>query len=98
MERRPQQGAGLPADTYRIKLMSSLRGEILEVPECDINVKFGNGPNQMKPAFPTDNSNVAVVFTGQVQEGGTIRIAVHSTYKGWSDLGFINGLIIEKID
>lgn len=98
LELKRPHGQGLPAGTYRVKLISSLRSVILVIPESDANVRFGNGPNQFRLVFPADNSNVSAIFTGQVQEGGTIKIAVHASYKGWSDLGLINGLIVEKID
>jgi hypothetical protein len=98
LEIKRSGGQGLPAGTYRVKLISSIRSVMLTVTESDAHVKFGNSPNQMKHVFPTDNANVSVVFTGQVQEGGTIKLGVYSSYKGWSDFGLINGLIIEKID
>ena len=98
LEIKRPYGQGLPAGTYRIKLIASIRQEVLNVTESDVNVRFGNGPNQMQSVLPTDNSNTAAVFTGQVEEGGTIRIAVHASYRGRSEFGFINGLIVEKMD
>lgn len=98
LELKRPHGQGLPAGTYRIRMMASVRNTIINIPESDANVRFGNGPNQYKPVYPNNNSNVSVIFTGQVPEGGTIKIALHGSYKGWSDFGFINGLIVEKID
>lgn len=88
---------GLPAGNYRIKVMSSVRSEINNLNRGELNVKFGNGGNQLQYMYPKDNVNVSVVFTGYVQEGGTIKIGVHS-YINWSDFGLINGLIVEKIE
>ncbi|WP_341842859.1 PKD domain-containing protein [Chitinophaga caseinilytica] len=90
-------GQGLPAGNYRIKVMSSVRSEINNLNRGELNVKFGNGGNQLQYMYPKDNVNVSVVFTGYVQEGGTIKIGVHS-YLNWSDFALINGLIVEKID
>jgi len=97
LEVKGSGGQGLRAGTYRVSIISSIRGEVLNLNAGELNVKFGNSSNQQQYMYPKDNSNNPVVFTGQVQEGDTIKIAVHS-FRNWSDLGLINGLIVEKID
>lgn len=98
LEIKRPHGQGLPAGTYRIKILGSIRKERVDLIDSDINVRFGNGANQAVKDYPTDNANKAIILTGQVQEGGTIRIGIHPSHRNWPELAFINGLIVEKID
>lgn len=97
LEVKRPNGEGLHAGTYRIRIMSSYRSAVGTMNRGELNVRFGSGNNQLQYMYPQDNSDKPVVFTGLVEEGGTIKIAVHS-FINWSAFGLINGLIVEKID
>ncbi|WP_423736507.1 PKD domain-containing protein [Chitinophaga caseinilytica] len=98
LEIKRPHGQGLPAGTYRIKILGSIRKERVDLVDSDVNVRFGNGGNIFVKDYPTDNGNKAIILTGQVQEGGTIKIGIHASQRSWPELAFINGLIVEKID
>jgi acetyl esterase/lipase len=97
LEIKRPNNQGLPAGRYRIKVMASCRSEVIVVNRGELNAKFGNGGNQLQYMYPNDNHGEEVIFSGYVEEGGSIKLGVHS-YRNWSDFGIINGLIVEKID
>jgi hypothetical protein len=91
-------GEGLPGGHYQVKLISSLKSSILNKGEANVNVKFGNEANQLQHVYPKDNSENYVTLTGYVTQGGTIKISINRSNLNYSDVAFINALIVEKID
>jgi hypothetical protein len=61
-------------------------------------VKFGNEVNQLQHVYPKDNSENYITLTGYVTQGGTIKISINRSNLNYSDVAFINALIVEKID
>lgn len=98
LEIKGSNGQGLPAGKYQVKLISSIKSSVDRKGQAFVNVKFGGRSNQLQYVYPTDNTNNYVTFNGQIQAGETIKVSINRADNNYSDVAFISGLIIEKIN
>lgn len=98
LELKNSGGQGLPAGTYQVKVISSLKSSVDQKGEANVNVKFGSGSNKQQFVYPLDNTKNYVTFTGQIKAGETIKVSINRSEGNLSDVAYISGLIIEKIN
>lgn len=98
LELKGAGGQALPAGTYQVKVISSLKSSVDRKGEAHVNVKFGNANNQLQFVYPTDNTNNYVTFNGHINAGETIKISINRSDGNLSDVAYISALIIEKIN
>lgn len=98
LELKRPDGEGLPAGTYQVKVISSVKSTVNTTGAGDINVKFGSAATQLQHITPTDNTADFRTFTGMISEGETIKISINRSAQNVSDISYINALIIEKVD
>lgn len=98
LELKRPDGQGLPAGTYQVKIISSVKSTVNTTGAGDINVKFGSAATQLQHIIPTDNTQDFRTFTGMISEGETIKVSINRSAQNTSDISYISALIIEKVD